>query len=89
MGNLFVVFLIGLAASAGAVDWNDYASTVTVLRTPLKVSKIEFKERSLAKQFCDKLEMKLANFATLRKAAANAEPHQKAGLERRRCRQSR
>lgn len=78
MKNLFVVFLIGLAAPAGAVDWNEFATTVKVDRTSLKVSKTVFQQRTFATQFCGKLDMKLATFATLRRAATNAEPRVKA-----------
>ena len=78
MKTLFAAFLTTFMATASAADWNEFASTVKVLDTQLKVSKITFDKRTFAKQFCDKLDMRLAMFSTLRKAATNAEPKLKA-----------
>ncbi|WP_413290404.1 hypothetical protein [Bdellovibrio sp. HCB337] len=79
--NKFLLFSVLLFqfANAFAFDWNAMATPVKVGGTELKVSKITFDDRNFARQFCEKLNMKLADFSTLEKAA-HASPPMKAVL---------
>ncbi|QDK36219.1 hypothetical protein [Bdellovibrio sp. NC01] len=52
-------------AHAADFDWSKMADEVKVADVTYKVSKMKFKERLFAQEFCSKLGMKLASFQSL------------------------
>lgn len=79
--NKFLLFsaLLFQFTNASAFDWNALASAAKVDGMELKVSKMTFENRNFARQFCEKLNMKLADFSTLERAV-HADPPVKAVL---------
>lgn len=70
MKKLFLLFgLLFHFANAFAFDWNKLATPVKVDGIEIKVTSNKFDKRYYAMEFCKKIDMKLASFETLKKAA--------------------
>ncbi|MNL34616.1 hypothetical protein D3C87_1565990 [compost metagenome] len=70
MNKVFLAALVIFNVSTSfAVDWNDFAKSYKIQGETLKVSKINFKDRFFAHEFCGKLDMELADIRTIVEAS--------------------
>lgn len=75
MNKLFLTMLLMVATSsafAAGFDWEKMAIPHVVNGQTLKVSRMTFKDRFFAFQFCQKIGMELADINTIIKAARNS-----------------
>jgi len=74
MNKVFLAALVIFNVSTSfAVDWNDFAKSYQIQGKTLKVSKMTFKDRTFAQQFCGKLGMELADIRTIVEASRDSE----------------
>lgn len=74
MNKLFLTALLMLATSsalATTFDWEKLATPHEVNGQTLKISRMTFKDRTFAFQFCQKIGMELADIKTIIEAARN------------------
>lgn len=71
---LLATALVLSCSLASAADMADFAFSPTVGDTTIKISRIGFKERHWAKQFCQKLGMKIAHPSTIEAITVTTAP---------------
>lgn len=81
MSKLFLALFMMIATSntwAAEFDWEKLATSHTVNGQTLKISRMTFKERYFAFQFCQKIGMVLADIKTITEASKDAKAPQAA-----------
>ena len=72
---LFTAVLFLNSATAFAdFDWSKYAYEVKNTGKSVQVSRLKFEQRYYAAEFCKKLNLKLADFETIKKLSVYSEP---------------